>query len=104
MVICLIATFVSNESGRGNESMIDPTLPGTSSGSVGVSCRHARKSPAEIERDSCEESEETESCASEGNESKVKRIAHVGKHLSLPKLHKSPRNGEVLIATLPEEF
>jgi len=56
---------VSNESGRGNKSVIDPSLPGTSNGSVGVSRCHARKSLAEIERDSCEEIEETESCASE---------------------------------------
>jgi len=45
---------VNNETGRGNESVINPSLPGTSSGSVGVSCRRAHKSTAEIERDSCE--------------------------------------------------
>ena len=34
--------------------MIDPSLPRTSSSSVGVSRHHARKSPAEIERNSCD--------------------------------------------------
>ena len=35
---------VCNESGRGNESVIDPSLPGTSNGYVGISRCHARKS------------------------------------------------------------
>jgi len=70
---------VSNESGRGNESMIYPSLPGTSSGSVSVSRHHAHKSLAEVEQDSCEESEETESCASDGNESKSEENSSRGK-------------------------
>ena len=74
MVICL-----SNESGTGNERVIDPSIPGTSGGSVGVSRHHACKSPAEIERDSCEESEETESCASEGNETESEENSPRGK-------------------------
>ena len=32
----------SDESGRGNEGVIDPTLPGPSSGSVGISRRSSR--------------------------------------------------------------
>ena len=66
---------VSNESGRGNKSMIDPSLPGL------LAVRRVRKLSLVREM-----------------KAKVKRIAHMVKHLSMPKLHKSlqTQNGEVL--------
>jgi len=72
----------------------DPSLPGTSSGSVGVSRRRARKSPVEIEQDSCEEREKTESCASEGNESESKENSPHGKAPKYAKTSQKSANTE----------
>ena len=79
MIICLIAMYVSNESGRGNESVIDPSLPENSSGSVGVSRHHACLTQAENEQGSSEESEEAESCVSDGDESESEENSPRGK-------------------------
>ena len=89
----------NNESGRGNESVIDPSLPGPSSGSVGVSRHSSRLYQAENETDSSEESERSEDSLSDDDESERKRVAHVGKPPSELKFHKSPRkrNGGMLL-------
>ena len=49
---------VSNESGRGNEGIIDPSLPGPSSDCVGVSRHSGRLHWAENETDSNKERSE----------------------------------------------
>ena len=69
----------SDESGRGNEGVIDPTLPGPSSGSVGISRRSSRLQRAENEKESSEDSEETESCESDGDESESEESSPRGK-------------------------
>ena len=70
---------VNNESGRGNKGVIDPSLPGPSSGSVGVSRRSSRLHRAENEMDSSEDSEETKSCVSDGDESESEENSPRGK-------------------------
>ncbi|XP_065892156.1 piggyBac transposable element-derived protein 4-like [Dysidea avara] len=69
----------NNESGRGNESVIDPSLPGPSSGSVGVSRRSSRLYRAENETDSSEESARSEDSLSDDDESEREESSPRGK-------------------------
>ena len=70
---------VSNLSGRGNKSVIDPSFSGTSRDSVGVSRHHVRLTWVENEQGSSGESEETESCVSDGDESESEENSTSGK-------------------------
>jgi len=89
---------VRNESGRGNESMINPSLPGLLAVLEGVSRHRARKSPLKSNGIVVRRVRKPSLVLLREMKAKVNRIALVGKHLSKPKLHKSPktRNGEVL--------
>jgi len=87
----LSGSDVSNESGREYENAIDP---GTSTGSVDVSRCRALISATEIDRDSCEESDETRSCVSEGNESKSKENSLHGNAPKRAKISQKSANTE----------
>jgi len=70
-----------------NENAIDLSLPGTSTSSVDVSRCRSLISEAEI---NVKRVMKPSLVFLKEMRARVKRVACVGKHLSVPKLHKSP--------------